>query len=188
VLNLANGPGTSPDDAFLPALARLRDAKVPVAGYIGTDYGRRSNGDALRETSRYMDWYGVTGVFDRVSAGAAELDHYAALASRPGDRHRHGGVQPRGAPGRGLCGVRRPAQYVRGPWSVYLDAGVPRWARALPAEKYFHLVFSVPPRYLGGALALAKQRHAGNAFVTNYGGENPWRCLPKDCPRTGSRP
>ena len=41
ILNLANGPGTRPDEACLPALDRLRAAGVGVIGYVDTDYGRR---------------------------------------------------------------------------------------------------------------------------------------------------
>jgi len=182
VLNLANGPGTRPDDAFLPALAKLKDAGITVVGYVDTDYGRRDIGSALLEVNRYVDWYGVTGaLFDRVSAGADELGHYAKLAARTraiglGTVAFNHGAHP-------FEGYVEHADLLgtfEGPWSAYLDAGIPRWIRSLPAERFYHLVFSVPRRYLGEALALARRRNAANAFVTNHGGSNPWRRLPDD--------
>ena len=49
ILNVANGPGTEPDPAFYPALNRLREAGVAVAGYVDTDYGRRPAREALAD-------------------------------------------------------------------------------------------------------------------------------------------
>ena len=83
ILNLADGPGLRPDTAFDPALERLRDAGVAVAGYVDTNYGRRPAPEILADLGRYLEWYGVGGVcFDRAAAAVEHLGHYATLASR----------------------------------------------------------------------------------------------------------
>ena len=180
VLNVASGPGPAPDEAFLSAVRRLTKAGVAVAGYVDTDYGHRSRADVLCDMARYTDWYDVTGVFfDRVSAGRAELNHYASLSGA--------------ARGLGLTtvafnhGTQPVEEYAHhadllgtfeGPWPVYLDSAIPRWVRAYPPERFFHLVFAVPPAHLTVALTLATLRHAAAAFVTDQSGANPWLYLP----------
>lgn len=179
VLNLASGPGDRRDDAFLPVLAELQRAGVTVAGYVDTNYGRRDRDAALAEIDRYVDWYGVTGVFfDRAAAGRAELDHYAMLATQAraiGPRiiaFNHGAH-----PNEGYTEHADLLGIFEGPWSVYLDASVPRWVRHHPAEQFFHLVYAVPAQSVEDALALATLRHAGQVYVTDQGGANPWQRL-----------
>ena len=83
LLNLDSGPGTEPDAAFAPTLERLHSAGVAVAGYVDTNYTQRPTPKVLDDIGRYIDWYGVSGVFfDRVSATAEDLDHYADLTRR----------------------------------------------------------------------------------------------------------
>jgi spherulation-specific family 4 protein len=181
VLNIASGPGSRVDQEFVPVVARLRDAGVTVAGYVDTDYGHRPAAGILAEMDRYAEWYGVAGVFfDRVSARRADLPEYAALSGA--------------ARAMGLTtvafnhGVHPAEEYAahadllgtfEGPWRMYQGASVPRWVRSWPPERFFHLVFSVPSMLLPDALALARLRHAGSAFVTDLGGANPWQYLPR---------
>ncbi|MGC9671063.1 spherulation-specific family 4 protein [Planosporangium sp. 12N6] len=182
VLNLASGPGERRDEAFGPVLARIRDARVTVAGYVDTDYGRRPPGAALADLERYQSWYGVDGVFfDRVSVGAEHVARYRALAESV---RRHGaGVV---AFNHGAQPVPAYAEHAdllgtfEGPWHAYLDAAVPHWVRASAAHRFFHLVHSVPHAHLGDALDLAGKRNAGGVYATNQGGGNPWDRLPGD--------
>lgn len=180
VLNLANGPGTRPDPAFLPALGRLRSAKVPVAGYVDTDYGRRTSYQAMADLELYLDWYQVDGVFfDRASASAEHLSHYAEIA---------GGARRLGAQvvalNHGAHPIEAYAEHAdllgtfEGPWSAYLELAVPRWVRSRPAERFFHLAHCVPAAAFADAFRLASRRNAGYAYVTNRCGANPWDGLP----------
>ena len=90
ILNVANGPGTEPDPAFYPALNRLREAGIAVAGYVDTDYGRRSGHEALADLGLFLQWYDVAGVcFDRVSVSAEHLGYYAALSRHAKDMGAH---------------------------------------------------------------------------------------------------
>lgn len=180
ILNPASGPGERPDPAYARVLGPLRDAGIAVAGYADTSYGRRPRPDALADIARYRDWYGVDGVlFDRVCAGPAELRHYALLAMRArklGARvvvFNHG-VHP-------YPGYARHADVLgtfEGPWHVYLGQAMPQWTRAWPPDRFYHVVYGVPPEQLGSALLLAGRRRAGCAYLTDHSGGNPYDRLP----------
>jgi hypothetical protein len=180
VLNPASGPGDEPDPAFLRVLAPLRDAGVQVAAYVDTNYGRRSWREALDEIRRYRDWYRVDGVlFDRVSADLADLRHYALLSRRARKMGAevvvfNHGVHPHEA-------YARHADVLgtfEGPWNVYLEQAVPRWTRSWPADRFYHVVYSVPREHLGDAVLMAGRRRAGCIYVTDHGGGNPYNRLP----------
>ena len=180
VLNLADGPGTSPDAGVMPALARLRAAGVAVAGYVDTNYGLRPARDALADLARYLDWYQVAGVFfDRAATGAEHLGHYADLAR---DARRLGARVV--ALNHGAHPVEAYAEHAdllgtfEGPWPAYLDLAIPRWARSRPAAQFYHLQHSVPPGSFGDARWLAARRNAGSVYITDRGGRNPWDRLP----------
>ncbi len=180
VLNLASGPGTEPDPAFLPALERLHSARVAIAGYVDTNYAQRSAAEVLDELERYIDWYRVSGVFfDRVPAAPENLDHYADLTNRA----RAAGAQVV-AFNHGVHPVEPYADLAdlvgsfEGTWRSYIDMTVPRWARSRPQGQFFHLVYSVPLGSFGDAFLLATRRRAGCVYVTDNGGDNPWDRLP----------
>ena len=187
ILNLANGPGISFDASHLPAVQRLQEAGVSVAGYVDTNYGRRPIGDAVADLGRYLEWYGVSGVcFDRVAVDAENLALYAELA---------GHARAMGAQmvtfNHGAHPLEAYAEHAdllctfEGPWHAYLEASVPRWTRSLPAEKFYHVVYSVPRKHFGEAYLFAARRNAGSAFITDHGGPNPYQCLPSDWPEAG---
>jgi hypothetical protein len=180
VLNLADGPGSSPDAAVFPVLDRLQSAGVSVAGYVDTNYGQRPANEALADLARYQDWYKVAGVFfDRAAAAAELLGYYARLAR---------GARQLGAQvvalNHGTHPVEAYADHAdllgtfEGPWHAYLDLAVPRWARSRPAGQFYHLPHSVPPESFGDAFWLAARRNAGGVCVTDHGGPNPWGRLP----------
>jgi hypothetical protein len=184
VLNPASGPGEGPDGAYLRALAPLQAAGVQVAAYVDTNYGQRPRRDALADIGRYLDWYEVDGVmFDRVSAGPADLRHYAALSRRA----RKMGLRVIAF----NHGVHPDEAYARhadvlgtfeGPWNVYLEQAVPRWTRSWPADRFYHVVYSVPPEHLADAFLMAGRRRAGCVYVTDHGGGNPYDRLPAMMP------
>ncbi|HZC41639.1 MAG TPA: spherulation-specific family 4 protein [Streptosporangiaceae bacterium] len=180
ILNVASGPGDAPDPAFVPVVERLRAAGVAMAGYVDTNYGRRPRRQVLAEAGRYRDWYGVASVcFDRAAGTPGRLRHYAALA----DRSRANGAEvvffnhgthphPGYAEHADLLGT------FEGCWQAYLRLAVPHWTRSLPASKFYHVVYSVPPPFFGGAFLLSRRRHAGSMYITDNGGSNPYDRLP----------
>ena len=182
VLNVSDGPGDRPDPAFRPVLERLTEAGVTVAGYVDTDYGRRSIADALIEMGAYLDWYGLCAAFlDQVSSGHDDLDHYAILA----EKARLLGVRLL-AFNHGTHPVEEYADHAEllgtfeGPWRAYAETVVPNWVWSRPPEQFYHLLYSVPRARHAEACALVANRGAGGAFVTDHGGANPWDYLPDD--------
>jgi hypothetical protein len=182
VLNLANGPGSQADTVVSPAVKRIRAAGITVCGYVDTNYGLRPAGDVADDIYRFVDWYEVDGVFfDRSAIGVEQVSHYANLA----DRARRGGAQFV-ALNHGAHPIESYADHAdllgtfEGPWSAYLELGVPRWVRSRPAEQFFHLVYGVPVASYADARWLAAHRRAGYAYVTDRTGDNPWDRLPAD--------
>ena len=180
VLNLANGPGAQPDAVVFPVLDRLRSAGVTVAGYVDTNYGRRSAYDAVTDIGRHVDWYQVDGVFfDRAAVAAEDVGYYADLAARARDMGAHEVALNHGAhPIEAYAEHADLLGTFEGPWSAYLELTVPRWVRSRPAGQFFHLLHSVPAASFGDAIWLAARRNAGCAYVTDRGGVNPWDRLP----------
>lgn len=180
VLNVRNGPGPGPEAPFKEVTQRLREAAVPVIGYLDTDYGNRPASQIMTELSQYLDWYDVDGVcLDRVAAADTRVAYYGALSAR---------VRKQGA---GVVffnhGTHPHESYARhadllgtfeGPWPAYRTLSVPPWTTAWPAEKFYHVVYSVPPERFGEAAELAVRRRAAAVYITERGGANPYDLLP----------
>jgi hypothetical protein len=190
VLNPASGPGEAPDPVFLAAVAPLQEAGVPIVGYVDTNYGQRSSRAALADVSRYLQWYKVEGVlFDQVSAGPDDLRQYAQLSCRARELGAQVVVFNHGVhPHEGYARHADILGTFEGPWSVYLEQAVPQWTRSWPAERFYHVVYSVPPAHFGDAFALAGRRRAGCVYVTDEGGGNPYTRLPAPRPAAADRP
>jgi hypothetical protein len=182
VLNVASGPGIRPEPAFQAVARRLRDAGITVIGYVDTNYGQRFSEQVHDELARYLDWYGVTGVcLDRAAVSAPWVPHYSALAA---------GARKMGADvvffNHGTHPVEDYAAHAdllgtfEGPWPLYQRLDVPRWTNAWPAEKFYHVVYSVPPGKSGETVRLAARRRAAAVYVTERGGPNPYDSLPDE--------
>jgi hypothetical protein len=180
ILNVANGPGTGSQAAFLEAVGWLQRAGICVIGYVDTGYGRREARRVLAEAGRFQDWYGVRGVcLDQVAADAAGLGHYASLTDR---------VRAMGAetvffnhgthPAPGYAGVADLLGTFEGTWRSYRRLRVPAWTGRWPPSKFYHVVHSVPAARVAGAWRLASRRRAGAAYITERGGANPYDGLP----------
>lgn len=181
ILNVINGPGVRPEPAFQTVTRRLRAAGVDVIGYVDTSYGQRYPEQVTDEFLRYLDWYQVTGVcLDRVAATAPWIPHYAKLA---------GSAREMGAkvvffnhgthPAEGYAAHADLLGTFEGTWQAYQALDVPRWTTAWPAEKFYHVVHSVPPGRSRQTARLAVRRRAGNLYVTEGSGPNPYDHLPQ---------
>ncbi len=183
ILNIANGPGTAPEAPFKEVAERLHSAGVAVIGYVDTNYGRRPASQIMTELGLYLDWYGVNGVcLDQVAAAAANLAYYGALAAR---------VRKLGAEvvffNHGVHPCEAYAELAdllgtfEGPWPAYRQLKTPPWTMRWPAEKFYHVVHSVPPERFDEAAQLAVQRHAASVYITERTGSNPYDGLPLNC-------
>src|SRR5258708_2932513 len=137
ILNLANGPGPLPDPAFYPALDRLREAGVPVAGYVDSNYGRRPGREALDDLGLFLRWYHVAGVcFDRAAVTAEHLGYYAALSRYARDMGARVVLFNHGA--HPLEAYAEHADLLgtfEGPWRPYVHLPLPRSPRSPPPGK-----------------------------------------------------
>lgn len=180
VLNLANGPGDHQNRDFDDVLELLRSAGIAVAGYVDTNYGGRVGHAALADISRYLNWFGVTGVFlDRVAGNAQLLGHYADLARRSRELGAGTVVFNHGA--HPLEAYAEHADLLgtfEGPWQSYLQLPMPRWTRSWPAGTFCHVVHSVPAEHAADAFLLAVRRRAGCVYITDSSGGNPYDRLP----------
>jgi Spherulation-specific family 4 len=182
VLNIASGPGSAPEAPFKEATEHLRGAGVGVIGYVDTNYGTRPAGQILAELGRYLDWYDVDGVcLDRVATAAADLAYYGALSARTRKLGAEVVFFNHGAhPHEAYASHADLLGTFEGPWHAYRRLTVPGWTAAWPAEKFYHVVYSVPPREFCDAARLAAQRHAGSVYITERGGSNPYDRLTAD--------
>ncbi|GGO50028.1 hypothetical protein GCM10012287_28770 [Streptomyces daqingensis] len=68
-----------------------------------------------------------------------------------------------------------------GGWPDYRWSQAPEWTASLPAERFCHLVHSVPRTHIEEALRIARWQGAGTVYFTDRcarGGRNPWEALP----------
>jgi hypothetical protein len=181
VLNVRDGPGDAQEAEFVSAVSGIEAAGGTVTGYVDAGYGARSVADVETAARRYRDWYGVADVFlDQVPAGSATLDTYRTIAARLRAKGAEFLVFNHGVyPDPGYAAVADLLVTFEGPWSAYqlMDAP-PAWAAALPAWRFCHLVYGVPPSALDQAVGLAGERGVGVLYVTDGQGANPWDGLP----------
>ncbi|HEX3784287.1 MAG TPA: spherulation-specific family 4 protein [Pseudonocardiaceae bacterium] len=188
VLNVANGPGDVPDHAFVDVVRNAQAAGAPFAGYVDTDYGRKSTEEVLRELHRYGEWYGVGNVFlDRSASGVEHVGRYRHIAT-----HCRAFGADIVAFNHGTHPAQEYAEHAdllgtfEGALPAYLDLDVPRWVHDLPAGSFFHLLYSTPAEVAGAVNALAAERNAGALYRTERTPPNPWAGLPADFPRAPS--
>ena len=118
--------------------------------------------------------------FDRVAVTASDLAYYATLAAHARAMGAdvvlfNHGTHP-------LEGYAEHADLLgtfEGPWPAYVRLAVPRWTRSRPAEQFYHVVHSVPPRHFDDAFVLAIRRRAASIYITDRTGGNPYDRLPQ---------
>jgi hypothetical protein len=173
VLNSADGPGVIPD----PRLVRAAVATgAPIYGYVDTAYATLPPAVVLRDVARWHEHCPVTGIFlDRVTTDAAHLRHYELLTRLTGTRVvlNHGAY-----PYPGYAEIAEAVVTFEGPYAAHRLVEAPPWALALPAGKFWHLVYATPPALFDAAVRHAAAANAGGLLVTDRSGANPWDGLP----------
>ncbi len=179
ILNPASGPGSAPDPAYVTTVTQARAAGARVVGYVHTSYGARTADVVQAEVQRYREWYGVADIFfDEVASSSAQLPYYATLAD--GVRREGGYVvlNPGVHPDERYMALGDQVVTFEGTYDTYRLATVPAWTNNYDAHRFTHLVYSATKRQMTNAVSLAGKRRAGNVYVTNDGGTNPWDTLP----------
>jgi hypothetical protein len=177
VLNVADGPGPAPERELTAAAVRTGH---PLYGYVDTDYGARPVDTVLDDLRRYHDWYPTTGIFlDRVPTAAAMVPRFALIVAAARRLGATSVVFNHGAyPDPGYAALADAMVTFEGPDEAHRSIRVPDWARELPAERFWHLVYDTPRHFLGAALRRAADGNVGVVYVTDRAGVNPWDGLP----------
>jgi hypothetical protein len=83
IVNNQNGPGPSLDPSWTKGIRVLASAGCKVAGYVYTQYGRRSLTDVETDIRNWRIWYPeVTALFlDQMSNASGDESYYSALTS-----------------------------------------------------------------------------------------------------------
>ena len=179
ILNIHNGQGSGPEAPFKDVTECLRGAGVPVISYVDADYGIARGPGSPRARPVPQLVRRQRRVLDRAATSAAKLACYAALSARV--RKLGAGVVffNHGAyPDEGYARHADLLGAFEGPWPAYRTLNVPRWTTAWPSEKFYHVVYSVPPERSEEAARLAMKRHAAAVYITERGGSNPYDRLP----------
>ncbi|MGW6919294.1 spherulation-specific family 4 protein [Kitasatospora sp. NPDC054939] len=182
VLNLADGPGDTPDGVFTEAVERLREAGLPLLGYADTDYGRRPHAAVVADILTYRQRHGTTGVYlDQVATQPGALAHYRRLATAAraaGCTTVVFGHGDHPDPGYAEVGLADLLVTFEGDWEAYQSLTLPLWTGRHAAARFCHLVYDVPAQRAREATALIAGRRAGVGCAVPGTGANPWSTLP----------
>jgi hypothetical protein len=185
VLNVASGPGATPDPLFAAAVRQIEAGGGTVAGYVDVGFGSRAPELVDAEARRYRQWYGVADVFlDQVPADASGLPYMQQVTQLLRGKGAEFVVFNHGTyPDVGYASLADLLVTFEGPGSAYAAIEPPAWTLTGDRQRFCHLVYGVPAPELDGVLALAKQRNTGIVYVTDHVGANPYGELPSYFPR-----
>jgi hypothetical protein len=179
VLNVANGPGDSPDSAYRTVIAELQLAGFDVFGYVNTDYARRAEIDVLADTRHWSEWYDVVNVFyDQVSSTTHALGVYTVYVQDTHDRSGRAALNPGQVPNRAVAQLADITVTFEGSLELYRSFQSPAWTRQLEPDRFWHLIYATSADDLDEALSIARAHRTGYVFVTDDRLPNPWDTLP----------
>lgn len=185
-LNVCRGPGSRPDPLYTQAVARLREAAVPVIGVLDARHGARPFAQLLADAHRYLDWYRVDGFYlDRAPAERAGLPHcrrvtavLRALLGADGGGEGHLVLGHGRHPWPGYAEIADQLVTFCGPWTAYRWSEAPQWTADHPPERFCHLVHGMPGAHLDNALRVARWQGAATVYFTNRTDHAAWEGLP----------
>lgn len=173
IVNVHDGPGCATDPHYESAVARLRAVGAPMAGYVDLAYGLRTVGDVVRDARAWAGRYGIETLFlDQVpSAWTPALAHLA-------------GALRSAAPTRLIA---NPGTWVEPAVASLFDLIVERehagtsWPTREPlaGSQRAWILHSTPTSAFPSALERAEAQGVTALWVTELGGPNPYRALPR---------
>jgi hypothetical protein len=185
-LNVSRGPGSRPDPLYTRAVARLREAAVPVLGVLDTRHGARPFAQLLADAHRYLDWYRVDGFYlDRAPTDRAGLPDCRRTtttlrqllgADDGGEGHLVLGHGRHPCPG--YAEIADQLVTFSGPWTTYRWSETPQWTADHPPERFCHLVHGMPGPHLDNAMRVARWQGAATVFFTDRTDHAAWEGLP----------
>jgi hypothetical protein len=184
VVNVDNGPGTSPDGGFARTVSAAQTEGISVLGYVYTNSGHRPLSVVEANIDAYYRWYAVDGIFfDEASTSCAREPYYAALNSY---------VKAKGGTATTVLnpGTATSECYVAAAdilvtfedfYANYIHSySAPAWVARYPPDRFWQIVYGAPnATAMSHAVALSKARGAGYVYVTPERVPNPYGGLPR---------
>lgn len=174
VVNVHNGPGRDDDEYYPDAMAGLR--RIRTLGYVPVGYGSRPVADVAHDIGSWQRLYGVDGIMlDELPSAARSLARcaqYAAAARAAGVTFLAG--NPGTFPSPAHLNLFDVTCVFEGTAADYEDFEHPAWARQVPPNQLWHLVYDCDPGQTAGIRLTARRRGAGHVFATDRSLPNPW--------------
>lgn len=182
VMNPDSGPGTASHPTFVNKVAAARSQDATVVGYVDTAYGVRSLATVKADIDKYRAWYGVNAFFfDQTPYDCAQISYYQDLEDYV--RAQVGGftfLNPGMNPHECYLGVADVVVNFEGSEASY-NAWTPApYVAGYPADRFWHIVYSVDPSHAAALLSRAASRNGGLVFLTEKGMPNPFSVIPTD--------
>ena len=185
IANPNNGPTASRIASYTRAINALRAAGGKVIGYVSSSYAQRSIALAKLDVDRYDSFYTLDGIFVDELTNDSDVTHLAYY------QELYQYIQSKrstyiviGNPGTTtlLSYLTRPT--VTGLVTFENNSGYDKyvpdvWTQSRPSDVFTHLCYAVPSQVtMTNYVQLAVKRNAGNIYVTDDSGNNPWDTLP----------
>jgi hypothetical protein len=174
VMNPDSGPGVASDPAWVARLATIGLTNPNIVGYVDTSYAARPLVDVQADIARYMQWYGVKSIFlDQTPYGCLTTSYYSAIATTI---HANGGIvimNPGTLPLNCMIDIGDVIVSFENSLPHYLASTATNPVGYAP-QKFWHLIYAVPPERQREIEELARQRGAGYVYVTADDLPNPW--------------
>lgn len=185
IANPDSGPTASRIASYTRAINALRAAGGKVIGYVSSSYAQRAIGLAKLDVDRYDSFYTLDGIFVDELTNDSDVTHLAYYQELfQYIRSKRSTYMVIGNPGTTtlLSYLTRPT--VTGLVTFENNSGydgyVPdAWTQSRPSDVFTHLCYAVPNLLtMTNYVQLAVKRNAGNIYVTDDSGSNPWDTLP----------
>ena len=175
------GAGPVPVPHFQALVRQAHRHGVKVLGYSSTENGQRPASAVEADARHYRAWYRIDGMFlDVVAADRSHLPYYRRLASyiRRVSPRAVIWLNPGSFPDPAYLQVANVVVDFEGPYASYRGLQVPGWVRHYRSTRFAQVIHDTPRADLRNAVRLGRARRAGYLYVTDQGGEDPYRVMP----------
>ena len=197
ILNPDNGDGPF-GPAWQAQADRLRARSITVLGYVYTSDATRPVADAETAIRNYLGSRPgrahISGIFlDEMSTSCSAYSYYATLyryihqldpaafvAANPGTPVNVCFLSPRNTVANTFVTFEHDASSYESGYqgNVIGSNGTVSAGSQYPARTFWHLIYGAGAGQMPRLVALAEQRHAGYAYVTDASLPNPWASVP----------
>jgi len=181
IMNPENGPGQIKNPDYVEAIKNAQRTGISVIGYIHTDYGNRNVNLVKSEIDKYISWYDVNGIFlDEVSTDPNQIPYYNELYNYI---HSYWDMiavlNPGTFPHESYMKVGDILLVFEGNYWSYFRLEIPSWVFTYDPGRFWHVIYDIRTKFfMKNVVRLSRNRNAGNVYVTNDKGDNPYDTLP----------